>query len=277
MGHDTWAQSRRTISFVRGQTESLRRIYLSLNSDMNQIPGSYGAITSEPQDTTNPSVLPPPGNVHPNPPNIIRALDEVLSVLRTLEVKYMLEQDPFNTSGAVLDIPFLLRLKFQIKGKRDLKAIVAELERRNENIKAMTEELREIGRWNLEISARQMSNVDPSPTAGHIVPEVGLNFSTSCINSSLDAPHVGTTLPPTHASMPPRAGDTTAINNPPRPPSSHARHSISSSGHGINTYEREFESSESLRSLERQDNYSTHTGDKICTQCHQVWRRDSNS
>jgi len=83
---------------------------------MNRIPGSYGAITSAPQDaTTNP--LPPPENVHSSS-NLTRALDEVLSELRALVVKYMLEQDL-----SAMSIPLLLRLQFKIKGKRDLKNI----------------------------------------------------------------------------------------------------------------------------------------------------------
>jgi len=286
MGH-CWAQCRRMISFARCQTESLRHIYLGLNSDMNQIPRSNGAITSELQDATKPPTLFPPGNVHPNSSNIIRALDEVLSELRSLEIKYMFDRDPSNIDGAALNIPFRLRLKFRIKGQRDLKAILAELGRHNEDLKAMAKELRKIVRWKLEISARRMQNVEPSPTAGHITPpEVESSVSMPCIeNSNLDAPYVGvappppvvTTLPPAHASMPPRAGDTTAIDNPPRPPSSHAGHSLAGSGYGIHTYGREFQSSDSFSSHERQDNYSIHTGDKICTQCHQVWRRDSNS
>jgi len=196
----------------------------------------------------------------------------------------MLERDSCGSGVAAINIPFPLRLQFRIKGKRELKAILAELDSHNEDIKAMTEELRKIVRWNLEISASQMSNIDPSPTAGHITPP---NIDPTCPipsieNSSLGAPPVGAILPPVgvtlplasatpppvNASMPPRAGGTTAIDNPPRPPS------LASSGHGINTYGREFHSSDSFTSYEWQDNYSTHTGDKICTQCHQVWRRD---
>jgi len=153
MGLNTWAQSRRTISFVRSQTESRRHIYLGLNSDMTHIHGGYEALIGESRDASNPSVLHTPGNVHPNPPNIIRALDEVLSELRRLETKYMFEQHPSNIGGATLNIPFLVRLKFRIKGKRDLKGLLAELERRNEDMKAMTKEMREIARWNLETSA----------------------------------------------------------------------------------------------------------------------------
>jgi len=278
MGLNTWAQLRRTISFVRGQTASLRHIYLRLNSSMSDI------AESEPQDPTNPSVLRPLGNVDPNSPNIIRAIDEVLSELRSLEIKYMLEQHPSNIDGTALDIPFLLRLKFQIKGKRDLKAILAELERRNEDMKAMIKELREIARWNFKISACQMPNVEPSPTAAdHITPpEVDPSLSIPCMRSSNQAvppagatpPPMGGTYPPVHASMPPRAGDTTAIDNPPRPASSHAGTSLANFGHGINTEGGEFQSSESFASYEREDNYSIHTGDQICKQCHQVWRRD---
>jgi len=300
MGLDTWAQLRRTISFVRGQTESLRHIYLDLDSGMSDTPG---AITSEGQDTATSAV--PPG-MHPNSPNIIRALDEVLSELRTLEIKYMLEQHPSNIGGPPLNIPFLLRLKFQIRGKRDLRAILAELERRNEDMKAMIKDLREIAQWRCKTSARQM-NCEPSPTAGHTTPlEVEPSFPIAGReNSTLDAPSalpaggtplpgggttppvgatpppvgatpppVDATPPPGNASMPPRAGDTAAIDNPPRPASSLAEPSLANFGHGINTYGREFQSAESFASYEREDNYSTHTGDQICKQCHQVWRRD---
>jgi len=318
MGLNTWAQLRRTIPFVREQTESLRHIYLDLDSGISGIPG---AITSEPQDTTNLPVLRLPGNVYPNSPNIIRALDEVLSELRTLEIKYMLEQDPSNIDGPALNIPFLLRLKFQVKGKRDLKTILAELGGRNEDMMAITKELREMAQWKFKTSARQMSNVEPGPTTGHVSPlEVEPSFPIASIESpALVAPPAGGTplpvgwttppaggtplpaggtplpaggttppvgdtplptplpvggTPPAHASIPPRAGETTAIDNPPRPPSSHARASVTSFRYGINTDGREFQSAESFASYERQDNYSTHTGDQICKQCHQVWRRD---
>jgi len=143
-------------------------------------------------------------------------------------------------------------------------------------MKAMTKELREIARWNLETSARQVSDIEPSPTAGHITPlEVDSSFSIPYIEgSSLDAPPVGVTPPPAHASVPPRAGDTTAIDNPPRSASSHAGTSLANFGHGTNTDGGEFQSAESFASYEHEDNYSTHTGDQICKQCHQVWRRD---
>ncbi|KAF8426712.1 hypothetical protein EV426DRAFT_572602 [Tirmania nivea] len=243
---------------------------------MNHIPGSYGAITGEPQDTTNPSVIPPPRNIHPNFTNLIRALDEALSELRTLEIKYMLERDPSNNNGGALNIPFLLRLKFRIKGKRDLETILAELERHNWGLKGMIEEVRKIVRWNLEISARQMPNVEPRPTADkRIPPEVETSFSITGIESSnLDSPPVDAILPPAHISIPLPAEDTTAIDNPPQPPSSLARRSSASFERGIDTYGREFQSSDSFTSYERQDNYSIHTGDQICTQCHQVWRKD---
>ena len=310
MGHDTWAQFRRTISFVQGQTESLRYTYLRLNSDMNSIPGGYGVITREPQDATNPSMLSPPRNIHPNSPNIIQALDGALSELRTLEMKYMLDRDSHNTNTPTLDIPFLLRLRFRIKGKRALKATLAELEKRNEDMKAMIKELREIVRWNLEISTHQIPKV---PTAGHITLEPSLSIP-SIPNSSLDTPPVDTTLPPVdktfspvdttlslvdttlspvdttlppvdaalppaHASMPPRVGGTAEIGSPPRPSSFHARLPFASSKrrtspYGEFRYSGSFQSSGSFISHEREDNYSTHTGDKICTQCHQVWRRD---
>ena len=146
--------------------------------------------TIEPQDTIYPSALPLPGNVHPDSVNITRALDEALSELRSLKIKYMLQQHPSNIAGAAFIIPFRLRLKFRIKGKRDLNAILVELEKRNEDMKAMTKELRKIARWNLKTSAPQMSNVEPSPTSGHITPpEVEPNFSIPCIeNPNLDAP-----------------------------------------------------------------------------------------
>ena len=90
-------------------------------------------------------------------------------------------QDPSNIDGAAPNIPFLLILKFQTKGKRDLKVILAELERHSEDIKAMTEELREVVRWNLEISARQVSNVEPRTTTNHISPsEIEPNFAIPC-------------------------------------------------------------------------------------------------
>ena len=306
MGLNTWAQFRRTISFVRGQTESLRHTYLSLNPGMSDTPGSDGAMTSESQDATNPLVLPPPGNIYRNSPNIIQVLDEALSELRTLETKYMPDRDPPNIGSAALNIPFWLRLTFRVRGKRNLKGILAELERRNDDLKAMIKELREIAQWNLETSARQMSNVAHNPAATHTTlpevepgssvpytansspdnppmdailppahgttpPEAGPGVSMPCIqNSNADTAPTGVTLPPAHASMLPRAGDTNAVDNPP-----YAAPSFAGSGYRTNM-SGEFHSADSFSSYERQDNYSTHTGDKICIQCHQVWRRDSN-
>ena len=146
MGLDTWAQLRRTISFVRGQTESLRHTYgyLSLNTSMSHTPGSYRAMTSESQDATNPLILLPQGNVYRNSANIIQALDEALSELRALEIRYMLDQELSNIGGATLNIPFWLRLIFRIKGKRNLEGILVELERCNDDLKAMIKELQEI-------------------------------------------------------------------------------------------------------------------------------------
>ena len=150
---NTWARPRRTISFVRGQTESLRHTYgyLSLNTGMSHTPGSYRVMTSESQDATNPLVLPPQGNVYRNSANIIRALDETLSELRTLEIRYMLDREPSNIGGATLHLPFCLRLEFRIKGKRNLDGILAELERRNDDLKAMIKELQERAQWDSEL------------------------------------------------------------------------------------------------------------------------------
>ena len=196
MGLNTWARSRRTISFVRGQTESLRHTYgyLSLNTGMSH---SYRAMTSESQDATNPLVLPPQGNVYRNSANIIRALDEALSELRTLEIRYMLDREPFNIGGAALDLPFWLRLEFRIKGKRNLGGILAELERRNDDLKAMIKELRERAQWGSETSARQTPHAELSPTAGH----------TTTLGVEPGFP------------LPPTAGDTNAVGNPRPPPS----------------------------------------------------------
>jgi len=317
---------------------------------MCNIPTGYGATIHEvplqQAHATHPSAVSPPenGDSSSSSTELIHALDEVLSELRALEIKYLLEPD--SSDGPAIKAPFLLRLKFRCKGNRDLKAILGELRRHNEDLKAMTNDLREtircnlamsahrmnpmgveihpatghitppqadagfstlstedlVVRWNFEITARQMPHVEPSPTAGHITPP-GAEPSSAipCIeNSNLDAPPVGMTppcpvgttpppvggevptvdrevppgdgeLPPARTSMPPRARDYTAIDNP---PSSHARPSFTGSWHGINTHGREFHSSDSFSSHEREDNYSTHTGDKICTQCHQVWRRD---
>ena len=108
---------------------------------MSHTPGRYGAMTNEPQDATN---LPPQGNVYRNSANIIQALDEALSELGNLEIRYKLDRDLSNTGGATLNFPFWLRLEFRIKGKRNLEGILVELERCNDDLKAMIKELQEI-------------------------------------------------------------------------------------------------------------------------------------
>jgi len=284
MGHG-WAQFRRTISRARAQTESLRHIYLGLTSDMNKIPGSYGAITSVSQEATNPSILSPPENVHSN---CLRALDEVLSNLRTLEIKYMLERGP-----SAMSIPLLLRLKFKIKGKRKLKDTLRELHIHNDNLETLIKHLRKTIPCNLALSAHRVAsmNVEPHAAVSHITPPQA--EQTFSVPSTEDLIY----LPPT---VPPNAGGIAAISDPlqipplqipplqipplqipplqipppqipppqilhPTPSSASSR--VRTSVGGV------FQSSTSL-SYEHEDNYSLHSGDRICPQCHQMCRGD---
>ena len=97
----------------------------------------------------------------------------------------MLDRDLSNIGGAALNIPFWLRLEFRVRGKRYLEGILAELERRNEHLKAMIKELREIAQWNLETPAHQMLHVEYSPSATHTTPPEGEpGFSIPCIENS---------------------------------------------------------------------------------------------
>jgi len=262
MGH-SWAQSRRKISLARGQTESLRHIYLGLASDMNRIPGNYSAITSAPQDaTTNP--LSPPENVHFNSSNLIRALDEVLSDLRTLEVKYMPEQDP-----SAMSIPLLLRLQFKIKGKRDLNRILRELHRHNDSLEKLTDHLRKTIPCNLALSAHRMASmsIEPHTALSHItppVPQADQMFPTPFTEDLIS-------LSPT-VSLSSR--DIPATSDPLQTPLPLTLHLTSSSASSrvCMSVVGVFQSSTSFVSYEREGNYSLHSGDRICPQCHQMCR-----
>ena len=94
-----WAQSRQNISLARRNAEEAR-------------------LAANPSSSTEE----------------VRAQDEVLSKLEALENKYMLQPAP--SDGPAMKIPFLLRLKFMFIGKRNLKAILRELQRCNEALEA---------------------------------------------------------------------------------------------------------------------------------------------
>jgi len=263
MGH-SWAQSRRTISFARGQTEGLRHIYLGLTSDMDKIPGSYGAITSASHDaTTNP--LSPPENVHFNSSNLTRALDEVLSELRALEVKYMLEQN-----SSEMSIPLLLRLQFKIKGKRDLNRILRELHRHNDSLEKLTEHLRRTIPCNLALSAHQMAsmNVESHAAVSHITPLVPQADQTLPTPFTEDLISLSPTVSLSSRDIP-------ATSDPLQTPLPLTLHLTSSSASSrvCMSVVGVFQSSTSFVSYEREDNYSLHSGDRICPQCHQMCRR----
>ena len=263
----SWAQSRRTISLARHQTEEVRQTYFRLNSDMYQIPTGYGATTHEvpPEHahTTNPPVVYTPGtsDARSSSTVVIRALDEVLSELRVFEHKYRLE--PEFSDGPAVKVPLLLRLKFRCKGNRDLKAILGELRRHNEDLRAMTRDLRKTIRCNLAISAHRMNSIQVEP-AGHITPpQADEGFSTLSTEDLID-------LSP---SISPDARDATAVDDPlppitPDPTLSATGSQVNISATGV------FESSASFISYEHEDNYSINKlrGDKICTHCHQMCR-----
>ena len=257
MGHGR-AQSRRTISLARGQTESLRQIYLSLTSDMNKIPGSYGAIASASQDATT-SPVSPLGDAHSNPPNLIHTLNEVLSELRALELKYKLERDP-----PTMSIPLLLRLKFKIKGKRDLKIILGELQRHNSNLETLTEHLRRTIPCNLALSAHRVASMNVEPHTAPPVPEADQRPPTPFTEDLIS-------LSP---SISLNAGDIAAISDTSRNPLPLHTMSSSASSRVRTPVGGVFQSSTSFVSYEREDNYSLHEGDRICPQCHQMCRGD---
>ena len=197
---------------------------------------------------------------------VIRALDEVLSELRALEIKYMLEPD--SSGRPVKKVPLLIRLRFRCKGNRDLKATLRELRRHNEDLKAMTKDLRKTIQCNLAISAHRMNSMNVvdfhRPAACQITPphQAGEGFSMFETGDLID-------LSP---SISLGAGDAPAVDDPP-PPLPDSTPSIASSRVSM-SLSGVFESSGSFISYEREDNYSVfkHKGDKVCTQCHQVCR-----
>ena len=160
---------RRTISLERHRAEEVRRTYIRLISDMDQIPTTYEPTVYDPQhaQATSPSAIPSleSGDSNFSITDVIQVLDEILSELRALEVKYMLQ--PVSSTA---NTPFLLRLKFQIEGKRKLKTTLGELRRHNEDLKAMIKDLRESVQYNLVISAYRTNstNIELHPAAGHI-------------------------------------------------------------------------------------------------------------
>ena len=246
--------------------------YFRLNSGMYHIPTGYGATAHEgPPEYANaasPSVVPTPEQAVQVSSSVvvIRALDEVLSELRALEIKYMLEPD--LSGGPAIKVPFLLRLKFRCKGNRDLKAILGELRRHNEDLKAMTKDLRKTIRCNLAMSAHRMNSmgVEIHPATGHITPpQADEGFSTLSTEDLI-------VLSPTISLD---VGDATAVDDPPRiPPRLTSALASSAASSRVDMSAGVFESSTTFISYEREDNYSVNKlkGDKICTQCHQVCR-----
>ena len=237
-----------------------------MNSDMHQIPARYEAIIREvsPQHAhvANPSVISPPGTTGSDSSSteLIRALDEVLSELRALEIKYMLETD--SSDGLAIKVPFLLRLKFRTKGRRKLEAILGELRRHNEDLKTMTRDLRKAIQCNIAISAHRMNSMgaEPHPATCHITSQADEEFLTEdliVLSPTISFDSGGAAA--VDDSHPPLTSDSTpsAISS-----------SVNMSAGGV------FESSTSFISYEREDNYSIYKdkGDKICTQCHQMCR-----
>ena len=238
---------------------------------MHQVPARYqGTIHDAPPQRaqiTTPTAVPPPenGDSSSSSTEVIRALDEVLSELRALEIKYMLEPD--SSGRPVKKVPLLIRLRFRCKGNRDLKAILRELRRHKKDLKAMTKDLRETIQCNLAISANRINsiNVDLHQSAAcQITPphQAGEGFSMFETGDLID-------LSP---SISLGAGDAPAVDDPP-PPLPDSTPSIASSRVSM-SLSGVFESSGSFISYEREDNYSVfkHKGDKVCTQCHQVCR-----
>jgi len=263
----SWAQSRRTISLTRHQTEEVRQTYFRLNSEMYQIPTGYGAtiheVPPELVHATKPPVVSTPGtnDARPSSTVVIRALDEVLSELGAFEHKYRLE--PESSVGPAMKVPLLLRLKFRCKANRDLKAILGELRRHNEDLKAMTNDLRKTIRCNLAISAHRMNSMKVEP-AGYITPrQADEGFSALSTEDLID-------LSP---SISPDARDATAVEDPLPPITPDSMLSATSSQVNI-CATSVFESSASFISYEHEDNYSINKlrGDKICTHCHQMCR-----
>jgi len=264
-----WA---RTISLERHRTEEVRQTYLRLNFDMDQIPTRYGTTIHEPQHVhATPSIMVPRGNGDSNSRVIemIRALDGILSELSVLEIKYMLQSD--SSDGPAIKIPFLLRLKFRIKGKRELRATLGELRRHNEVLKATTKDLRKAVQYSLAISAHRMNsmNAEIHPAAGQIVPsqQADGGFSTLSIVDLID-------LSP---SISPDVWDADAVlfdDTPRIPPPLASKSTSSAASSRVDMSLGVFESSTSFISYEREDNYSVNKlrGDKICTQCHQMCR-----
>ena len=131
---------------------------------MHQVPARYqGTIHDAPPQRaqiTTPTAVPPPenGDSSSSSTEVIRALDEVLSELRALEIKYMLEPD--SSGRPVKKVPLLIRLRFRCKGNRDLKAILRELRRHKKDLKAMTKDLRETIQCNLAISANRINSIN---------------------------------------------------------------------------------------------------------------------
>ena len=257
----------RTISLERHRAEKVRQTYIRLSSDMDQIPTRYGATVHDPQHAhaTNPSVIPPLENSDSNSSTIavIQVLDEILSELRALEIKYMLQPVSSTTK-----IPFLLRLKFRIEGKRKLKTILGELRRHNGDLKAMIKDLREAAQYNLAMSTHRTNstNIKLHPITGHIpASQADGGFSTLSIEDlidlspsiSLDARDATAVLVDDPLPLP--TGDSTPLTA-----SSRVNMSVGGA----------FESPASSISYEREDNYSIYKdkGDTICTQCHQMCR-----
>ena len=213
---------------------------------------------------TSPSAIPPPENDDSSSSSaeLIRALDEVLSELRALEIKYMLEPD--SSDRHAMKVPLLLRLKFRIKGNRDLKATLEELRRHNEDLKTMTKDLRETIQCNLAISAHRINSMEVEPAGYRTPPQADEVFSVLFTEDLID-------LSP---SISLDAGGGPAVDNllrispylTPDLALSAASSRVDMSASGV------FKSSGSFISYEREDNYSVykHKGDKICTQCHQV-------
>ena len=261
---------RRTISLERHRAEEVRQTYIRLSSDMDQTPPRYGATVHDPQHAhaINPSAIPrlESGDSNSSVTEVIQVLDEILSELWALEVKCRLQPVSSTT-----EIPFLLRLKFTIEGKRKLKTTLGELQRHNDDLKAMVKDLREAVQYNLAISAQQTNsmNIELHPTSGHIATsQADGGLSTLRMEDLID-------LSP---SISLDAGDATAVlvhdplQIPPLPTSgptpSTASSPVSMSAGGV------FESPASSISYEREDNYSIYKdkGDTICTQCHQMCR-----
>jgi len=254
---------RLAISLERHRAEEARQTYLHLNSE---VPSRYGTIIHEPQHAhaSNPSVICPLENSDSSFTEVIRALDEVLSELRALETKYMLQ--PVSSDGPAIKTPFLLRLKFRINGKRKLKAILGELRRHNEDLKMMTKDLRKTIQCNLAISAHRMNsmNAEPHHTACHITPPQADEGSSMLVTEDLIDLSPSISLD---------AGEATVVEDPLPPLTSDSTSSAASSRVNMSAGGT-FESSTSFISYEHEDNYSINKlrGDKICTHCHQMCR-----